>query len=119
MSEPAIAGEPDQLDDVFFGVWADPDVGDAVDDLVGVDVPRNAGYTYNDPSVANEPVWGPNPPVFMIDFFSGPVQYIPGETFEDVDGDGEYTDGVDTPLDTAYSIRGQVIGVVEYPALKT
>ncbi len=112
------ADEPDALTDVYFGVWADPDVGDAVDDLVGVDVPRNAGFTYNDPSVSDEPIWGPNPPCFMIDFFSGPVEYIPGETFTDVDGDGVYTDGVDTPLDTAYSIRGQVIGIVEYPGAK-
>lgn len=109
------ANEPDELTDCYFGVWADPDVGDAADDLVGSDMERNAGYVYNEGSDA---VWGNNPPVFMIDFFSGPVDYVPGETFEDVDGDGEYTDGVDVPLDTAYSIRGQVIGVTEFPGAR-
>ncbi|KUG26534.1 hypothetical protein ASZ90_003624 [hydrocarbon metagenome] len=106
------ANEPDVLEDCYFGVWADPDVGDADDDLVGSDAARNAGYVYND---GNDGVWGTNPPVFMIDFFSGPIDYIPGVTFEDVDGDGHYTDGVDVPLDTAYSIQGQIKGVVKYP----
>lgn len=111
--------DPDELTNVYFGVWADPDIGGtssaSADDLVGSDVPRNSGYVYND---GEDDDWGTNPPCFMIDFFSGPVAYVPGETFTDVDGDGEYTDGVDTPLDTAYSIRGQVIGIEEYPGAK-
>ncbi|RJP60539.1 MAG: hypothetical protein C4543_05020 [Ignavibacteriales bacterium] len=109
----------DQLDNVYFGVWADPDIGGtssaAADDLVGSDIERNAGYVYND---GPDDDWGNNPPAFIIDFFSGPAVYIPGETFTDVDGDGEYTDGVDLPLDTAYSIQGQVKGVQEFPGAK-
>lgn len=107
--------DPDVLEDCYFGVWADPDLGDHNDDLVGADMARNAGYVYNDGSDA---VWGNNPPVFLIDFFSGPIDYIPGVTFEDVDGDGVYTDGVDIPLDTAYSIQGQIKGVVAYPGAR-
>jgi hypothetical protein len=107
--------EPDILNDVYFGVWADPDIGDADDDLVGSDVPRNAGFTYND---GPDPLYGNTPPCFMIDFFQGPLVYIPGETFIDNDGNGEYNDGVDTPLDTGYSVRGQIKGVVEYPGAK-
>lgn len=107
--------DADELTDCYFGVWADPDVGDAADDLVGSDMERNAGYVYNDGPDAS---WGDAPPVFLIDFFSGPIDYVPGVTFEDVDGDGEYTDGVDTPLDTAYSIQGQIRGVVEYPGAR-
>jgi len=103
--------EPDQLDEVYFGVWADPDVGDATDDLVGVDVSRNAGYVFND---GPDPLWGAAPPCFMIDFFSGPVAYVPGETFVDADGNGVYDEG-ETTLDTAYSNRGQFIGVEEFP----
>lgn len=108
------ADEPDQLDEVYFGVWADPDVGDAVDDLVGVDVERNAGYVYND---GDDPQWGAAPPSFMIDFFSGPVVYEPGVTFEDANGNGAYDEG-ETPLDTAFSNRGQFIGVEEYPGAR-
>ena len=113
------ADDPDELTDVYFGVWADPDIGGtstaSADDLVGSDIDRNVGYVYND---GPDDDWGSNPPAFLIDFFSGPVVYVPDETFTDVDGDGEYTDGVDTPLDTAYSIRGQVIGIEEYPGAK-
>ncbi len=113
------ADDPDELTNVYFGVWADPDIGGtasaAADDLVGSDIERNAGYVFND---GEDDDWGSNPPAFVIDFFSGPVAYIPDTTFTDVDGDGEYTDGVDTPLDTAYSIRGQVLGIEEYPGAK-
>lgn len=106
------------LDSVYFAVWADPDLGSEFeDDLVGVDVPRNAGFTYNGDG---EDVggYGTQVPCFMIDFFSGPAAYIPGETFTDNDGNGVYTDGVDTPLDTAYSNRGQIIGVFSFPGAK-
>ena len=105
--------EPNDLTDVYFGVWADPDVGNADDDLVGSDVPRNAGFTYNN---GPDDLYGNTPPCFMIDFFQGPLVYIPGETFIDNGGiEGEYDEGIDTPLDTAYSVRGQIKGVVEYP----
>lgn len=107
--------DADKLTDCYFGVWADPDLGDATNDLVGADIGRNAGYVYND---GNDNIWGSSSPVFLIDFLSGPLSYVPGETFEDIDGDGEYTDGVDIPLDTAYSVKGQIRGVVEYPGAK-
>ena len=114
--EEFLYGNPDELTDVYFGVWADPDLGQYDDDRVGSDVPRNAGYTYN--GEASDDQYGNEPPCYMIDFFSGPVEYIPGETFIDNDGDGEYTDGVDTPRDTAFSVRGQVMGVAEFPGAK-
>lgn len=108
----------DRLDSVIFGVWADPDLGaQHQDDLVGCDVPRNAGFTYNadndDPGG-----FGSRPPCFMIDFFLGPRVYIPGETFVDNNGDGKYTSGTDTPIDTAYSFRGQLLGVSTFPGAK-
>ena len=101
----------DTLKDVYFGVWADPDIGGTdgyQDDLVGVDVSRDAGYVYND---GPDPSYGPNPPCFMIDFFSGPISYIPGVTYTDVDSNGVYDETIDIPIDTAYSYRGQVKGV--------
>ena len=109
------SGEPDKMTDVYFGVWADPDVGEVENDLVGVDVPRNAGYTYGN---QEDELYGVNVPCFMIDFFSGPVVYIPGETYIDNDGSGDYTPGVDTDLDTAFSVRGQIMGVTEFPGAK-
>jgi len=105
----------ESLDSVYFSVWADPDLGDFNDDLVGVDTLRNAGFTYND---GPDAAYGSNPPTFMIDFFSGPQAYIPGETFVDLDGDGKYTDGVDTPLDTAFVKRGLLLGVEVLPGAK-
>lgn len=108
----------DRLDSVIFGVWADPDLGaQHQDDLVGCDVPRNAGFTYNadndDPGG-----FGSRPPCYMIDFFLGPRVYLPGETFIDNNGDGNYTEGTDTPLDTAFSYRGQVLGISKFPGAK-
>lgn len=107
--------EPAQLDSVLFGVWADVDLGDATDDLVGSDVGRNAGFTYNEGA---DPIYGSQPPCYMIDFFSGPVDYIAGDTYEDVNSNGVYDDGIDTPNDTAYSYRGQTIGVKTFPGAK-
>ena len=106
---------PDTLTNVYFGAWADPDLGDATDDVVGVDTVRNAGYTYNN---TPDGVYGDQVPCFMIDYFSGPRAYIAGETYVDVNGNGVYDPGVDTPIDTAYSVRGQIMGVVEYPGAK-
>ena len=105
------------LDSVFFGAWADPDLGaEHLDDLVGVDVPRNAGFTYNGDD--DDPGYGSQIPCYMIDFFSGPNAYIPDVTYFDSNGDGEYTEGVDVALDTAYSFRGQNIGIRIFPGAK-
>lgn len=105
----------DTLKDVYFGVWADPDLGDAEDDLVGVDTNRDAGYVYNDGSDAN---YGANPPCYIIDFFSGPVAYIPGETFIDNNLNGVYDEGIDVPLDTAYNKKGVLKGIEAIPGAK-
>ena len=101
---------PDELTDVYFGAWADPDLGDFNDDVIGVDVGRNAGFTYNNTPDA---VYGNQVPCFMIDFFSGPREYIPGETFIDNNGNGIFDEG-DTPLDTAFSVQGQMKGIQEF-----
>ena len=108
--------EPNQLDSVYFGAWADPDIGANPDnDLVGSDISRNAIFTYKDGS---DESYGVNPPSFFITFFSGPVEYIPGTTFVDNDGNGEYDPEIDEPLDTAYSVRGQILGKEIYPGAR-
>lgn len=106
------------LDSVYFGAWADPDLGaEHEDDLVGIDVPRNAGYTYNgDDNDAGG--YGKQVPCFMIDFFLGPIAYVPGETFTDNNGNGSYDEGIDQPITTGYSYRGQLLGIKEFPGAK-
>ncbi len=105
----------DTLDEVYFGVWADADIGGSVgytDDLVGCDTTLNAGFTYND---GDDTQWGATPPCFLIDFFQGPIAYVPGVSFTDNNSNGIYDDGIDTPLDTAFNVQGQVRGVAAYP----
>jgi hypothetical protein len=36
-------------------------------------------------------------------------------TYTDVNLNGIYDDGIDTPIDTAYSYRGQTIGLKTFP----
>lgn len=108
----------DTLDDVYFGTWADPDLGNIqdayLDDLVGCDTTLNAGYVYND---GEDNEWGQTPPCFLIDFFQGPIAYIPDETFTDNNGNKIFDAG-DTPLDTAINVQGQVRGIANYPGAK-
>jgi hypothetical protein len=104
-----------ELTDVYFGIWDDPDLGDAQDDLVGCDTILTGGYTYND---GPDATYGNNPPAFFAKSLAGPVTYIPGETFIDNNGNGNYDEGIDTPLDTAYVHRGQILGIKEYLGAK-
>jgi hypothetical protein len=97
---------------VYFGIWDDPDIGTATNDLVGCDTLLNGQYTYN---WYSDPTYGNNPPSFFVRTLSGPVTYIPGVTFIDNNSNGVYDEGIDTPIDTAYVQRGQVIGVKIYP----
>ncbi len=80
----------DNIDSLIFSGWVDPDLGaDYSDDLIGCDTDLSVGYIYNfqdDPGG-----YGPNPPCFGIDFFQGPV--------------------VDSPGDTAFSVKGPFLGV--------
>lgn len=103
----------DTLKDVYFGAWADPDLGTAFDnDLVGVDVARNAGYVYQTAAEG-----GSSLPCFMIDFFSGPQAYIAGESYTDNNGNGIFDAG-DVPLTEAYRVRGTLFGIDTIPGAK-
>ncbi|MCX7610095.1 MAG: hypothetical protein N2043_00710, partial [Ignavibacterium sp.] len=107
------------LDSVFFAGWSDTDLGAAsdayLDDLAGCDTIHNSGYIYND---GDDPDWGVNPPAHFIKVLQGPYAYIPGITFIDNNFNGEYDDGIDTPLDTAYNYRGSVLGKTIIPGAK-
>ncbi|MCX6835104.1 MAG: hypothetical protein NTW07_08225, partial [candidate division Zixibacteria bacterium] len=69
------------LQNCFFSIWSDPDLGDAADDLVGTDTTRNLAFTYNSTdddikyAALNQAV-----PSIGIDFFQGPLVYTGEET---------------------------------------
>ncbi len=107
-----VIGEPDKLDSVYFGIWDDPNIGDHLDDLVGSDKYYNAEFTYNQ---GPDNIYGQIPPSFFVRVFSGPKAYIPGVTFIDNNGDGEFTEGIDFAIDTAFTFRGQLLGIKKYP----
>ncbi len=72
---------PGTLEETFFSIFSDPDLGDAADDFVGVDTTLSLGFVYNEADV--DGVYG-IPPATGYDFFQGPIV--------DADGDGERDD---------------------------
>jgi hypothetical protein len=65
------------LNDAYFGVWTDADLGFADDDFVGCDVKRGLGYLYNGDAIDGDgsgKSYGAHPPAVGIDFFEGPYQ---------------------------------------------
>ncbi|UCF65628.1 MAG: T9SS type A sorting domain-containing protein [bacterium] len=80
--------------DLIFTGWTDPDLGDPYDDLIACDTTVSLGYIYNFQDDLN---YGPNPPAFGIDFFQGPI--------------------VETgnPTDTAFVAGGPFFGVDTIP----
>ncbi|MBI3235975.1 MAG: hypothetical protein HYZ42_18400 [Bacteroidetes bacterium] len=65
-------GEP--VEQVYFGQWIDPDLGNYSDDYVGCDTTRQLGYCYNaDDDDEGILGYGKNPPTVGLDFFKGPV----------------------------------------------
>jgi hypothetical protein len=107
----------DVLDSVYFSIACDPDIGDnGGNDLVGSDTLLNAGYTYHPTNESGK--WGSTAPCFIVDFLQGPKSYIPGETFIDNNSNGVFDNGIDTPIDTATDILGQIMGIGKYPGAK-
>lgn len=85
------------LTDVNFGVWADADLGDAYDDLVGSDTTLSSAFIFNDGA---DTEYGNDPPAFLIDFFQGPWNFT------------------GNPEDTAYNVKGLLLGVEAIPGAK-
>ena len=88
------------LTNTYFGVWVDPDVGNATDDYVGCDVQRGLGYAYNgdpvDEPIQGSPGYGETPPAVGVDFFEGPYQDA---------------DSIDNPLTTNFSDAVDSLGI--------
>lgn len=103
------------LDSVYFAAWSDTDLGDYADDISGCDTILNAGYIYND---VYDNVFGSNPPAHFIQILQGPIVYIPGITFIDNNSNSIYDDGIDVAIDTAFNMKGNVLGIETYPGAK-
>lgn len=76
------------LEQCYFGVNTDADVGGANDDYTGCDVQRGFGFMYNgdafDEAFSGQLGYGENPPAVGLDFFEGP--------YLDSNGVAEYWD---------------------------
>ncbi len=92
-------------ENVYMSKWADPDLGDANDDFVGIDTVLSLGFVYN--GLANDGIYGV-PPAAGFDFFQGPIVRSPG-------GQAHYNFGVregyvNLPISTfAFYINGNSI----------
>lgn len=75
------------LTNTYFGIWSDPDLGNAGDDFVGSDTTLGMGFVYNGDDFDDTSVgYGGQPPALGYDFFQGPLVNNDGR---DNDGDGE------------------------------
>lgn len=103
------------LDSVYFSAVCDPDIGDYTDDLVACDTLLNLGYSYQK---TYDGQFGNTPPAIGIDILQGPYTYIPGVTFIDINSNGIYDHGIDTPLDSAVQNHGTIMGRSYIPGAK-
>ena len=90
------------LNNSYFAVWVDSDIGCSEDDFVGCDVQRGLSYQYNADAVddgCQYAIQGP-PPAIGVDFFEGPYQDNDG-----LDNPGP-SDSVTVDASTAYSLGG-------------
>jgi hypothetical protein len=105
----------EKLDTVYFSIFSDFDLGDHYDDIHGCDTSHSGVYIYNDgPDIS----FGQSPPSVFNHYNQFPHVFIAGETFIDINSNGMYDPGIDTPLDTAYSYRGPDLGVRIIPGAK-
>lgn len=89
------------LDSVYFGFWADADIGQAHNDFSGCDTLLKSGYTYSygedDTSLGG---YGMSPPSFFATLLQGPVIQT------------------DNPADTAKLNNGSMLGAKEINSAK-
>ena len=87
------SGSP--IEDTFFGIFSDPDLGDFADDYIGSDSVLNLGYVYNsDNQDTGNEGYGTPPPSTGYDIIQGPLV--------DNDGMDNNNDGVvDEPNERA------------------
>lgn len=82
------------LKDVIFTVFADPDIGDYVDDLIGSDTLLQSSFAYNN---STDLEFGVNPPSLFITLLQGPIIYTGNST------------------DTAFNKKEKILGEEIFP----
>ncbi len=98
----------DTLKNVIFSNFPDADLGaNHYDDYGATDTLRNAIITYND-AFDDSGGFGADPPAFLLAMLNGPYSYIPGVSYNDINGNGNYDEGIDIPLDTAVNYLGEL-----------
>ena len=79
------------VNDMYFSMWSDVDLGGAGDDFVGVDTVLSLQYSYN--ASATDQTYNPLPPPSVgFDFFQGPL-------VDGVAGEDKNRNGIDDALD--------------------
>ncbi|MEE9189299.1 MAG: hypothetical protein V3U16_00835, partial [Candidatus Neomarinimicrobiota bacterium] len=68
------------IEDMYAGIWSDPDLGDAGDDFVGCDTTLGMGICYNDGNDEDYLGYSDGTPAVGYDFFQGPMVPSPGDT---------------------------------------
>lgn len=93
------------LKQVYVSTWADPDLGDASDDLVGCDTVLSLGYVYN--ATNNDGIYGVGPPCVGWDFFQGPRDKATGKRLP-MTSFNKYINGTDpqSPIQTYNYMQG-------------
>jgi hypothetical protein len=68
------------LTEAYMSLFSDPDLGDYVNDLIGMDVDKSLMYVYNgEPTDPQYAEFGLPPPAAGYDFFAGPIVESPGD----------------------------------------
>ena len=68
------------INDMYVGLWSDPDLGDAGDDFVGCDTTLGLGFCWNDGVDADYGSYSGGTPAVGYDFFQGPIVPSAGDT---------------------------------------
>ncbi len=70
----------DPIDEMYVGLWSDPDLGDAADDFVGCDTTLGMGICYNSRPDHDFINYFGGTPAVGYDYFQGPIVPAMGET---------------------------------------
>jgi len=68
------------IEDLYIGLWSDPDLGDAGDDFVACDTTLGLGICYNDGVDHDYEGFSGGTPAVGYDFFQGPMVASAGDT---------------------------------------
>ena len=102
----------DKLEDVYFSLAQDADIGVYNEDLMGTYINGRSGFIYNK---GEDGEYGTDAPASFVTLLEGPPIYWKGNSYNDINENGNYDEGIDLPLDTAYVKHGELLGEDIYP----